>query len=253
MLNWNVRSAHSTKTSSEDFSRITKSYQDTLKSEEIGFFRLPENRDLLKQTKDAFEAMKHKKYFIHIGIGGSALGPDMLLKALSGSSGVEFVFLNNIDPDDMKRSLDKVNIKEALVYVVSKSGTTAETVAAMAIVMREMEKCGIQKDQYKDYFVFCTDPEKGDLRKLAKEWGVRTLDIPSNIGGRFSVLTPVGLFPAMFAGIDAHDLLAGAQDIQKHLFDTKIGENFFQLGFWIKDLHDKGVNQTVIIKNAFFK
>lgn len=247
MLNWNVRSAHSTKTPPSDFDRIVKAYQDTLNSEEIGFFRLPENRELLKQSKDAYEAMKHKKYFIHIGIGGSALGPDMLLKALGDHSGVEFVFLNNIDPDDMKRSLDKVNIKEALVYVVSKSGTTAETVAAMAIVISEMEKCGIKKEQYKDYFIFCTDPEKGDLRKLSKEWGVRTLDIPSNIGGRFSVLTPVGLFPALFAGIDAHDLLTGAQDIQKHLFDSRIGENFYQLGFWIKDLHDQGINQTVMM------
>lgn len=247
MLNWTVRSTHSPKTNSEEYNRIVKLYQETINSPEIGFFRLPENRELLKQSKDAFEAMRHKKYFIHIGIGGSALGPDMVLKALQDHSGVEFVFLNNIDPDDMKRSLDKVNMKEALVYVVSKSGTTAETVAAMAIVINEMEKNGITKDKYKDYFVFCTDPEKGDLRKLAKEWGVRTLDIPSNIGGRFSVLTPVGLLPAMFAGIDAEDLLEGAQDIQKHLYDPKIAENFFQLGMWIKDLHDKGVNQTVMM------
>ncbi len=247
MLNWNVRSTHKPNSSSEDYNRIVKIYQETLNSPEIGFFRLPENRELLKQSKDAYEAMKHKKYFIHIGIGGSALGPDMLLKALGDHSGVHFAFLNNIDPDDMKRSLDKVNMKEALVYVVSKSGTTAETVAAMAIVINEMEKCGITKEQFKDYFVFCTDPEKGDLRKLAKEWNIRTLDIPSNIGGRFSVLTPVGLFPAMFAGIDAHDLLTGAQDIQKHLFDPKMAESFYQLGLWIKDLHDKGVNQTVMM------
>lgn len=247
MLNWNVRSTHSSKTDSEEYNRIVKLYQETLNSPEIGFFRLPENRELLKQSKETYEAMKHKKYFIHIGIGGSALGPDMLLKALKDHSGVEFVFLNNIDPDDMKRSLDKVNMKEALVYVVSKSGTTAETVAAMTIVMSELEKCGIKKDKYKDFFVFCTDPEKGDLRKLAKDWEVRTLDIPANIGGRFSVLTPVGLLPAMFAGIDAQDLLTGAQDMQKHLFDPKIAENFFQLGFWIKDLHDQGLNQTVMM------
>lgn len=247
MLNWTVRSTYSSKINPEEYNRIVTLYQETLSSPEIGFFRLPENRELLKQSKDAFEAMKHKKYFIHIGIGGSALGPDMVLKALQDQSGVEFVFLNNIDPDDMKRSLDKVNLKEALVYVVSKSGTTAETVAAMTIVMSELERCGVSKDKYKDYFVFCTDPEKGDLRKLAKEWGVRTLDIPSNIGGRFSVLTPVGLLPALFAGIDAEDLLSGAQDIQKHLYDSKIAENFFQLGFWLKDLHDQGLNQTVMM------
>ena len=247
MLNWNVRSTHKTNTSSEDYRRLVTIYQETLNSPEIGFFRLPENRELLKQSKDAYEAMKHKKYFIHIGIGGSALGPDMLLKALGDHSAVHFAFLNNIDPDDMKRSLSQVNLKEAVVYVVSKSGTTAETVAAMAIVMNEMEKCSITKDQFKDYFVFCTDPEKGDLRKLAKDWNIRTLDIPANIGGRFSVLTPVGLFPSLFAGIDPHDLLTGAQDIQKHLYDPKIAESFFELGLWIKDLHDQGVNQTVMM------
>ncbi len=247
MLNWTVRSTHSSKPSTEKYNQIVKAYQETLKSSEIGFFRLPENRELLKQTKETFEVMKHRKYFVHIGIGGSALGPDMLLKALGDHSGVKFVFLNNIDPDDMKRSLDQVNLKDAVVYVVSKSGTTAETVAAMAIVLNEMEKVGITKEKYNEHFVFCTDPEKGDLRKLSKEWGVRTLDIPSNVGGRFSVLTPVGLFPAMFAGIDAEDLLTGAQDIQKHLFDSRIAENFFQLGFWIKDLHDKGINQTVMM------
>ncbi len=247
MLNWTVRSTHKTNASSDDYNKIVKLYQETINSPEIGFFRLPENRELLKQTKDAFEAMKHKKYFIHIGIGGSALGPDMLLKALGDQSGVEFIFLNNIDPDDMKRNLGKVDLKEALVYVVSKSGTTAETVAAMSIVINELDKCGIKKEQFKDYFIFCTDPEKGDLRKLAKEWNVRTLDIPSNIGGRFSVLTPVGLLPAMFAGIDAHDLLTGAQDIQKHLYDPKMAESFYQLGLWIKELHDKGVNQTVLM------
>ncbi len=247
MLNWNVRSTRSVKTHADEFQRVVKAYQETINSPEIGFFRLPENRELLKASQSAFEAMKHKKYFVHIGIGGSALGPDMLLKALGDESGVKFVFLNNIDPDAMSRSLEQVNLKEAVVYVVSKSGTTAETVAAMAIVLNQMEKCGITQEKYKDYLVFCTDPEKGDLRKLAHQWGVRTLDIPSNIGGRFSVLTPVGLFPALFAGIDAEELLEGAQDLQKHLYDSKIAENFFELGFWIKDLHDRGVNQTVMM------
>lgn len=247
MLNWTIRSSHTVKPSSGDLDEIVRRYQETLNSPEIGFFRLPENRELLEATKAAHEAMKHKKYFVHIGIGGSALGPEMLLSALGDHSGVKFVFLNNIDPDEMKKCLDEVNLKEAVVYVVSKSGTTAETVAAMAIVLSEMEKCGITKEEYKDYLVFCTDPEKGDLRKLSREWNVRTLEVPANIGGRFSVLTPVGLFPALFAGIDAHDLLTGAQDIRKHLFDEKIGRNFFELGFWIKDLHDRGVNQTVMM------
>jgi glucose-6-phosphate isomerase len=247
MLNWNIRSPHKITLSESQMASPIENYQKTLNSEEIGFFRLPENKHLIQETHQVFEHFKHKKYFVHIGIGGSALGPDMLLKALGDVSGVQFVFLNNIDPDDMCRSLDKVNLKEALIYVVSKSGTTAETVAAMSIVLNQMSEAGIKPDQYKDYFVFCTDPEKGDLRKLAKEWEVKTLPIPSNVGGRFSVLTPVGLLPALFAGIKASEILEGAEDLKKHLFDTHIGKDFFELAFWIKDLHDRGVHQTVIM------
>jgi glucose-6-phosphate isomerase len=247
MLNWNIRSSHTTTTTDAAMNDAIKAYTETLNSSDIGFFKLPQNTELIAASKEVYEAFKHKKYFIHVGIGGSALGPDMLLKALGSNSGVEFVFLNNIDPDDLCRQLEKVNIKEALIYVVSKSGTTAETVAAMSILMSELDKAGIKSDKYKDYFVFCTDPVKGDLRKLANEWNVKTLSVPSNVGGRFSVLTPVGILPCFFAGIDPQALLDGAEDIQKHLLDPKVGEAFFKLGFWIKDLHDKGVHQTVMM------
>ena len=134
-----------------------------------------------------------------------------------------------------------------MIYIVSKSGTTAETVAAMSILAGELNKAGIKEDQYKDYFVFCTDPEKGDLRKLGKAWNVETLSVPSNIGGRFSVLTPVGFLPMLFAGIDADKVLKGAADLQKKLSDKNEGAEFFKLAAWIKDLHDKGIRQTVMM------
>jgi glucose-6-phosphate isomerase len=247
MLNWKIRSTHEVKPSEAELKAVADSYQATLNSQEIGFFRLPQNEHLLQESLAIHDKFKHKKYFVHIGIGGSALGPEMLLKALANDSGVCFIFLNNIDPDDMKRQLECINIREALIYVVSKSGTTAETVAAMSILMHHCQQAGITQEQYKDYFVFCTDPEKGDLRKLAKEWGVSAVTIPSNVGGRFSVLTPVGLLPALFAGIKAADLLRGAEIIQKHLADPKIGADFYQLAFWLKDLHDQGINQTVMM------
>lgn len=247
MLNWNIRSEYEATIDKSDFDQVVSGYQETLHSNEIGFFRLPENKELIHTSKDIFEKFKHKKYFIHIGIGGSALGPEMLISALGVSSGVEFIFINNIDPDDLSRKLDKVDLKESLVYVVSKSGTTAETVAAMAIVINLLKDQGIKEEYFKDFFVFCTDSEKGELRKLSKEWGVSALEIPANIGGRFSVLTPVGLLPAFFAGIDVEEILEGAENIKKHLFDSQIARSFFELGFWIKDLHDSGVKQTVMM------
>jgi glucose-6-phosphate isomerase len=246
MLNWNIRS-HFTATNTPNIDQILKSYQETLNSPDIGFFRLPQNKDLLNDTKTVYEKFKHKKYFIHVGIGGSALGPDMFLKALGSSKGVEFIFLNNIDPDDFHRQLSKIKITEALIYIVSKSGTTAETVAAMSILASKLNQAGIKEDQYKDYFVFCTDPVKGDLRKIGKEWNVETLSVPSNIGGRFSVLTPVGFLPMLFAGINPEKVLKGATELQGKLSDKTESEDFFKLASWLKDLHDQGVRQTVMM------
>ena len=246
MLNWTILSQQAPKNLNE-IEDIFETYTATLNSPETGFFHLPQNEDLLHETKAIYEAFKHKKYFIHVGIGGSALGPDMLLKALGSHKGVEFIFLNNIDPDDLQRQLNKIDIKEALIYIVSKSGTTAETVAAMSILTNELIKKGIGPDQFKDFFVFCTDPLKGDLRKIAQLWGVKTLSIPSNIGGRFSILTPVGFLPMLFAGLDAEKMLRGAADIQLKLSDRIQGAEFFKLASWIKDLHDLGIRQTVIM------
>lgn len=245
MLNWKLRSTKSSETLAPELA--VRNYLATLEAKDIGFFRLPQNKDLLASCEKTYEKFKHKKYFLHIGIGGSALGPEMLLKAIGNKSGVEFVFFNNIDPDEMQRCLDRVNLKESLIYVVSKSGTTAETVAAMSIVLSQLEKCGVSPVDYKDYLVFCTDPEKGELRKLSKEWGVDALEIPSNVGGRYSVLTPVGLLPALFAGMDAKALLLGAEDIQKHLSDPKVGADFFALAGFLKSLHDQGFTQTVMM------
>jgi glucose-6-phosphate isomerase len=246
MLNWNIRS-HFTPSAIPNFDQVLKSYLETLNSPDIGFFRLPQNKELLNETKNVYEKFKHKKYFIHVGIGGSALGPDMFLKALGSSKGVEFIFLNNIDPDDFHRQLSKIKITEALIYIVSKSGTTAETVAAMSILASKLNQAGIKEDQYKDYFVFCTDPVKGDLRKIGKEWNVETLSVPSNIGGRFSVLTPVGFLPMLFAGINPEKVLKGATELQGKLSDKTESEDFFKLAGWLKDLHDQGIRQTVMM------
>jgi glucose-6-phosphate isomerase len=231
----------------ENFEKFYENYLKTLNSPETGFFHLPENKILLDQTKQVYNKFKSKKYFIHIGIGGSALGPEMLIKALGGNTDVEFIFLNNIDPDDFYSQLKEVNLRESLIYVVSKSGTTAETVAAMSVVIELLKHQGLSEENFKDYFVFCTDPEKGDLRKIAQLWNVSTLDIPSNIGGRFSVLTPVAFLPLLFAGIDADLLLKGARDIQKKLSSQDEGKDFFSLAYWIKQLHDRGTHQTVIM------
>ncbi|MGE3610521.1 MAG: glucose-6-phosphate isomerase [Bacteriovoracaceae bacterium] len=245
MLNWEIRSSHSLPKIS-NIQHDIEAYHQTISSSEIGFFELAKKKELLLECKQVYEKFCHKKYFIHIGIGGSALGPEMLLSALGNNSGVDFIFLNNIDPDEFERNLMKIDLKESLIYVVSKSGTTAETVAAMSILVNELKKIGVKESEFKDYFVFCTDPEKGDLRSLAQKWHVTALSIPSNVGGRYSVLSPVGLLPALFAGIDAKEILEGAIEAQT-ILSHESGNDFYQLAAWIKELHDQNIKQTVMM------
>jgi len=247
MLNWKIRSHFKSTVDSQTLSETIDSYQRTLESEDIGFFRLPQDRRLLARCESLFNKFHHKKYFIHVGIGGSALGTEMLLSALGQSRNVKFTFINNIDPDDLSRKLDDINLHEALIYVVSKSGTTAETVAAMSIIIQKFKNLGITESEYNDYFVFCTDPQKGELRKISGQWDIETLEIPADVGGRFSVLTPVGLFPSLFAGINVLGLLEGAEKIKPHLFNKDKAQDFFELAQWIKALHDEGVQQTVMM------
>lgn len=247
MLNWKIRSHFKSTVDSQTLTETIDSYQRTLESEDIGFFRLPQDRRLLARCESLFNKFHHKKNFIHVGIGGSALGTEMLLSALGQSRNVKFTFINNIDPDDLSRKLEDINLHEALIYVVSKSGTTAETVAAMSIIIQKLKNLGITESEYNDYFVFCTDPQKGELRKISGQWDIETLEIPANVGGRFSVLTPVGLFPSLFAGINVLGLLKGAEKIKPYLFNKDKAQDFFELAQWIKALHDEGVQQTVMM------
>lgn len=247
MLNWNILSEFNTALSSDEIRTISQEYQQTINSSEFGFFYLPENKNLISEAKKTYQQFAHKKYFIHIGIGGSALGAEMLIRGLGKKSQTQFIIINNIDPDDFQQKIENVNLKEAVIYVVSKSGTTAETTAALSIFSGLLKGQGVTESEFKNYFVFCTDPVAGDLRALSKKWDARALEIPSNIGGRFSVLTGVGLFPSLFFGINVDDLLRGAQDVMKHLSLPEHSKDFYQCGAFFKALHDKGYTQTVMM------
>jgi glucose-6-phosphate isomerase len=155
-----------------------------------------------------------------LGIGGSALGTRALVNALRAPAwnelddeGREFyprlTVLENVDPSTVRAALRRIDPRRVLVNVVSKSGGTAETLAQYLVVRAWLEET--LGPAALRHLVFTTDPARGALREIAAREGIATLDVPPDVGGRFSVLSPVGLLPAALVGIDIAALIAGAQ------------------------------------------
>ncbi len=183
---------------------------------------------LAAASKDRFENV------VVLGIGGSALGMAALKTALAHPfhnlrsrakrKGVPRLFvLDNVDPDSVNACFEVADPKKTLFNVISKSGGTAETMAQFQIVMRLLEKK--VADRAKEHVVVTTDPKNGVLRRIVTEKGFRSLPVPEGVGGRFSVLSPVGLFPAAMLGIDIRQLLAGAARMDEKLNATEPREN----------------------------
>ena len=146
-----------------------------------------------------------------LGIGGSALGPLALDAALARpNTGKRLIVLDNIDPDFIRDTLDAIAPEDTIVNIIAKSGVTAETMATFAIV-REWMTAALGSTKARDRFVVTTDPEKGDLLNIARLEKYPIFEIPSNVGGRFSVLTPVGTLPAALLGFNVEALMEGAR------------------------------------------
>jgi len=217
------------------FAKAHVAFEKHREAGELGFLDLPtdmalhaQSVDFAKRTRGRFDDV------VVLGIGGSALGPIALRTALrkpqwnlldAGERDLRprLHVLDNLDPSTIAGLLDRVvRVERTLFVVTSKSGGTAETMAQYVVVRDQLEKHQLFA---KDHIVFVTDPRKGALRPLATQEGIPALDIPANVGGRFSVLSPVGVLPAALMGINTTSLLAGAADIVGRCTSPKLREN----------------------------
>jgi glucose-6-phosphate isomerase len=187
---------------------------------ELGFWDLPDDRASARACLDYARALPPAvDTMVVLGIGGSSLGPRALYSALARpldalrprSPGMprRLLFPDNADPVTMRAVLDVCDPARTVWNVVTKSGGTAETAAQLLVVADVLEKslgAGAA-----EHIVATTDPAAGALRATATARGWRTFDVPPNVGGRFSVLSPVGLLPAAAAGLDVVGLLDGAR------------------------------------------
>ena len=194
-------------------------------SQMVGWLNLPTNYDKqeLKRIKKAAEKIKNdSEVLVVIGIGGSYLGARAVIESLTNSfynilpekqrkTPQIFFAGNNISPNYINDLLECIGKKDVSINVISKSGTTTEPAIAFRIFREFLEsKYGIDEARKRIYVT--TDKEKGALKKLAVEEEYETFVIPDNIGGRYSVLTAVGLLPIAVAGIDIEKLLNGARN-----------------------------------------
>lgn len=199
-------------------------FQEDYKKNILGFYDLPDQStdhilNYIDSIKNDYDEM------LVLGIGGSALGNKAIYSALKTSCNLtkKILVMDNVDPLMVYDILSKINIKRTLFNVITKSGTTAETMSTFLIIMDILKKqC---PDTYKKQLIITTDKEKGFLRKLIKEEGFKDFIVPDNVGGRFSVLTDVGLVSSAFAGIDIKALLKGAANMRQKCDKDCIWEN----------------------------
>lgn len=202
---------------------------------EIGFLDLPDDRASARACMDyARDLDPNIDTVVVLGIGGSSLGPRALYSALAPaydqlaprSAGMprRLFFPDNIDPVTFAALLERLPLEKTLWNVVTKSGGTAETAAQFLVVADKLEKAmGVERAQR--HVVCTTDPGKGALRATVKARGYRAFDLASNVGGRFSVLSPVGLLPAALAGLDVVGLLDGARRMRDRALVPDLATN----------------------------
>lgn len=203
-----------------------------------GWVDLPLNYDkeeYLRIKKAAADIQQNSDVLIVIGIGGSYLGAKAAIEFLAHSfnnqlkkkdrKGTEVYFMGqNISATYMKHLFDVIEGKDVSVNVISKSGTTTEPALAFRLIRKWMEeKYG--KDGARKRIYATTDKEKGALRTLATNEGYETFVIPDDVGGRYSVLTAVGLLPIAAAGIDIDAIMAGAKDAFEEYQNTNVEDN----------------------------
>lgn len=193
----------------------------------LGWLHLPSSitDEQLTDIENTANALRSKcEIVVAIGIGGSYLGTRAVVEAMNNNfdalhttdrkNPVLLYAGHNIGEDYLYELSEVLKGRQFGIINISKSGTTTEPALAFRILKKQLEDA-VGKEEAKHRIVAITDAKKGALRKLADQEGYKTFIIPDNVGGRFSVLTPVGLLPIAVAGVNIRDLVAGAVSMEK--------------------------------------
>ena len=222
----------------------------------LPYLSMPYRAELEQQLPAVLAGLKNFKHMLLLGIGGSALGARALQKAFfpaqdrPGHSGPWLWIADNIDADTLDAWMTSLNPADTCVVVISKSGGTIETMAQYFLVKRWLATH--LGDAWKKHVVLVTDAAKGQLRAEAAALSLAALPVPDNLGGRYSVLSAVGLLPAAWLGMDWKALLDGAASVAAPLLEPgeSLARNLahhpaWRMAVWARELMDHGYDELI--------
>ena len=214
-----------------------------------GFVEILKDTAQVARITAAFDAIRWARTLVVVGIGGSDLGARVIQEAFAptGSTSknalaMEVLFHgDSTDPVQLDRLLAKIDMTQTVFNIISKSGETVETISQYVFLKARYQELGLE---WHKHFLFTTDAQNGILRQEANQYGVTTLPIPDTVGGRFSVLTTVGLLPAVAMGLAISELQRGALDFAQDAKARKIAQEIATSHFL---LHQAGTKIAVLM------
>jgi len=221
----------------------------------LPFLSMPYMDTLLERLEDLKKSLKQFDHMLLLGIGGSALGARALQQAFFPRQdqpcheGPWLWIADNVDAYSLESYMAKLPPEKTVVVTVSKSGGTIETVGQYFIIKEWMQKK--LGESWAEHMLLVTDEKQGFLREEANKFGIKALPVPDNLGGRYSVLSAVGLIPAVFLGIDVPALVQGAREMANALADPGLnGDKLsrlpsFHLATWGNGLMKAGFDELI--------
>ena len=199
--------------------------ENELNSDKIGYYHLPNNQSKSLKEIETFINSKDLeliKNIVILGVGGSSLGVKAIETMLTHSKNrndKRLIFLENVDPIEIEKKSRDLKLSNSLFILTSKSGSTIETTSILKYLFGKF-KLSCSDEKIKENFIFITD-ENSPLDLWAKTLDIKTFHIPKNVGGRFSILSPVGLVPLALLGYEIKEILNGALDLKRSFFAKK--------------------------------
>ncbi len=229
----------------EEIERVYRAIEEERKSKKVGYYDLPDAKDVVEKIKN-FAAnsefiQNEMQNIVVIGIGGSSLGTKAVHTMLSHKRDkkINLFFLENVDPVNIEQVLNRKSLTRRVkryntfFILISKSGTTIETASIAKFIVKEYD-FNLDSWAFKDQCAIVTD-EGSPLDKLARQYDLNVFHIPHNVGGRFSVLSPVGLLPLHLAGYDIDLLLNGAKAVRDQFFSENMDELIIKAMFYVQN------------------